>query len=92
MIQEASMVGLLRTILIIMLIYFGLKILTRLFAPILMKSLAKKVEKKFGQQFGNQQYQQQSKPEGEVSIDKIPRQQKSSNKKVGEYVDYEEID
>jgi len=75
-----------------MLIYFGIKILARLFAPILMKSLAKKVEKKFGQQFGNQQYQQQKAPEGEVSIDKIPRQQKSSNKKVGEYVDYEEID
>ena len=32
------------------------------------------------------------KPEGEVSIDKMPTQSTASNKKVGEYVDYEEID
>jgi hypothetical protein len=93
MLQEASIVGLMKTILIILLVYFGIKILARLFAPFLMKTLVKKAEKRFGQQFGNQQAQQQkTQPEGEVSIDKIPRSQKSSNTKVGEYVDYEEIE
>ena len=86
--------GLLRTILIILLVYYGLKILGRIFAPYLMKYAAKKVEKKFGQGFGGFQQQQppQPKPEGEVSIDKMPTQSTASNKKVGEYVDYEEID
>ena len=33
----------------------------------------------------------EAKKEGEISIDKMPKQ-KTSNKDVGEYVDYEEID
>ena len=91
--QYASFTGLMRTILIIILIYYGLRILTRLFAPYMMKYLSKKVEQKFGQQFGNYQYQNEPQTkEGEVSIDKMPRQQPQSNKTVGEYVDYEEID
>ena len=97
MIQQASAMGLLRTILIILLIYFGIKILSRLFAPVLMRFVAKKAEEKFGQQFGgfqnqaNQKQQQKSK-EGETVIDKMPNQSKQSNSDVGEYVDYEEID
>ncbi|MDH7912618.1 DUF4834 family protein [Winogradskyella sp. SYSU M77433] len=97
MIQQASAMGLLRTILIILLIYFGIKILSRLFAPVLMRFVAKKAQEKFGQQFGgfqnqaNQKQQQKSK-EGETVIDKMPNQNKQSNSDVGEYVDYEEID
>ncbi|MDU8886179.1 DUF4834 family protein [Yeosuana sp. MJ-SS3] len=90
MLQEASAVGLVRTILIILLIYFGIKILSRLFAPILMKYVVKKAEKKFGTQFEGFQKPKEQK-EGEISIDKIPKT-KPSNKDVGEYVDYEEID
>ena len=30
--------------------------------------------------------------EGDVSIDKIPKNIKNSDKKIGDYVDYEEID
>ncbi|MBU2930260.1 DUF4834 family protein [Winogradskyella psychrotolerans] len=89
--------GLLRTILIILLVYFGFKILARLFAPILLKFAAKKAEEKFGGQFGgfqnpNQQRQKQKQKEGETVIDKMPNQSKSSNPKLGEYIDYEEID
>jgi hypothetical protein len=92
--QYASMTGFIRMILIILLIYFGIKILTRLFAPFLLKFVAKKAEQRFGDQFGQFQKQsQQEKPkkEGEVTIDKIPNT-KTSNKDVGDYVDYEEID
>lgn len=97
MIQQASAMGLLRTILIILLIWFGLKILTRLFAPFLMRFVAKKAEEKFGQQFGgfqnqSQQHEEKKRREGETVIDKMPEQGKSSNEKVGEYIDYEEID
>ena len=94
MLQFASVTGLMRTILIILLVYFGFKILARLFAPVLFKYVTKKAEKKFGQQFGNKNTNQTNQPpekEGETVIDKIPNT-KSSNKDVGEYVDYEEID
>lgn len=92
MLQYASVPGLIRMILIILLIYFGIKILTRLFAPFLIKYVAKKAEQRFGGQFGQFQGQNQKpKKEGEVSIDKMPNT-KSSNKTVGDYVDYEEVD
>ncbi|WP_299362429.1 DUF4834 family protein [Winogradskyella sp.] len=95
--QEASVMGLLRTILIIMLVWFGFRILARLFAPFLMRFVAKKAEERFGQQFGGfqdqeQQRREQKRKEGETVIDKMPQQNKTSNEKVGEYIDYEEID
>jgi len=92
MLQYASLTGFVRTILIILLIWYGVKILTRLFAPYLMRYVAKKAEQKFGQQFNQQQRPQSKEKEGEISIDKIPNQNTSGNKNVGEYVDYEEID
>ena len=94
MLQQASLTGLVRMILIILLIYYGVKILSRLFGPLLLKYIAKKAEQKFGAQFGQFQQRPQEKnvkKEGEVSIDKMPNM-KTSNKDVGEYVDYEEID
>lgn len=97
MLQHASFYGVFRTILIILLVWYGIKILSRFFAPALMRYVAKKAEAKFGAQFGQQfnqrqqQQQQSTKKEGETVIDKVP-QSNTSNKNVGEYVDYEEID
>ena len=91
MLQYASATGLVRTLLIILAIYFGVKILARLFSPFLIRFVAKKAEERFGGQFGSQQQQEPPKKEGEVTIDKMPNT-KTSNKDVGEYVDYEEID
>lgn len=89
--------GLLRTILIILLVYFGFKILARLFAPLLVRFVAKKAEQRFGEQFGgfknpNQQRQEQKQKEGETVIDKMPNKNSTSNQEVGEYIDYEEIE
>ena len=91
MLQYASFTGLFKTILIIMMIWYGLKILSKLFAPALLRYVAKKAEKQFGQQFNQKNRPQPPKNEGEVIIGKTP-QSKTSNKNVGEYVDYEEID
>ena len=94
MLYEASLMGFLRTVLIILLIYYGLKIISRLLAPYMLKYLSKKAEKRFGGEFRgfNYHYPPKPKKEGEVTIDKVPERDKSSNKDVGEYVDYEEID
>ena len=91
MLQYASVTGFLRTILIILLVYYGIKILSRILAPVFFKYVAKKAEKKFGQQFGNFQTKKPLEKEGETTIDKMPKT-KASNKDVGDYVDYEEID
>lgn len=90
--QYASVTGFVRMILIIMLIYFGIKILSRLFAPILLKFVAKKAEERFGGPYQRGQQNQKTEKEGEVTIDKMPNKGKSSNEKVGDYIDYEEIE
>ena len=93
MLQYASATGVLRTLLIILLVYYVIKIVSRIFGPALVKYAAKKASERFGGQFNSHQDRQKepSKKEGEVTIDKIPNT-KTSNKDVGEYVDYEEID
>lgn len=92
--QLASFTGFLRTILIILLVWYGVKILMRIFGPYLMRYMSKKVQERFGAQF--QQHanpQERNRPkDGETVIDKMPREHQNSNNKVGEYIDYEEID
>ncbi len=88
----------LKTLLIILLVYYGLKILFRLLKPYLMKYIAKKAGQRFEQAFGNNTYNQNTQKrktedkEGSVSIDQIPNKKKGSKSNEGEYVDYEEID
>ena len=92
--QYASVTGFIRTILILLLIYYGIKLLTRLFAPFLIKYVTKKAQQRFGgefEQFQKQHQREKYKKEGEITIDKVPNT-KTSNKDVGEYIDYEEID
>lgn len=65
-----------------------------MFAPVILKYFTKKATERFGGQFRdfkNQNQQHPPKKEGEITIDKMPKN-KTSNKTVGEYVDYEEID
>lgn len=83
--------GLLRTLLIILLVYYIFKFLARLFAPYFINKVAENLQKRASQQYQHQQYQQDVR-EGETVIDKKPTSSNSSSKKVGEYVDFEEID
>ena len=82
-----------QTLLIILLIFFGLRILFRLLAPYIMRYIAKKAGERFQNMAqGYSSQNQSSKPEGETVIDEIPKREHTSNKNVGEYIDYEEID
>lgn len=40
----------------------------------------------------NFQQEKKMKKEGDVSVDKVPKKKKKSSDKLGEYVDYEEVD
>ncbi|NJW54133.1 DUF4834 domain-containing protein [Salinimicrobium oceani] len=91
--QEASLSEVLRVMLIVLLIYFGLKLIFRFFGPLLLRYILRKVGKKFEQRFG--QFGAPGEPprkEGDISIDKKPKKTPKSKKDVGEYIDYEEID
>ena len=80
-------------ILIVLLVYFGLKFLWRLAAPYAMRFLAKKAAQRFESAFGQNPFQsaegfQQASPSSSKSNDRP----KSNGKIVGEYIDFEEID
>lgn len=57
----------------------------------ILKYFLKKIGKKFQQQF-TQPPQSNNKKQGEVVIEKKAKGRRESNKNVGEYIDYEEID
>ncbi len=57
----------------------------------ILKYFLKKIGNKVQQQF-NQQAPPGSTKKGDVVIEKKPKKGRRSNKNVGEYIDYEEID
>ena len=84
----------LKTILIILLVYYLLKILARWFAPKIFSYAAKKTEERFRENFSGNPRQQHANEEkiGEIIIDKKPPKKNNSSKKVGEYIEFEELD
>jgi len=83
----------LKTLLIILLVYFGLKILWKFFAPTITRYLAKKMSERFERAFQGGNFQEPSTTkEGNVTIETPPKPSKTSNNTVGEYVDYEEVE
>ena len=86
------MITLFKTISIILLVYYGLKIILKLAAPFIMKYFSKKLAARFGANFSDKTPPNTSqKKEGEISIDKVPNTKKTS-KTVGQYIDFEEIE
>jgi len=78
----------LRTVGIIVIIYYALKFIGRLLFPIVVKKAVNNIQERQTQY----QRQQQYKPEGEVTIEKDRKQQTRTNTTEGEYVDFEEIE
>ena len=70
------------------------RILAKLFAPKILNYAAKKTEAHFKEKFGdftNQSTTQQEQV-GDVIIDKRPTKKANASEKVGDYIDFEEID
>ncbi len=83
--EMASAWGFVRTLLIIILCYYAFKFLMRIFAPILMQKAVSKMQQKMQEQYRQQQEQQQD------STSQSQQSMPKEKKKVGEYIDYEEI-
>jgi hypothetical protein len=78
----------LKTVGIIVVIYFGLKFIGRLLFPIVVKKAVNNMQARQSQY----QRQQQNKQEGEVTVEKNRRDQSRTRNTEGEYVDFEEVD
>jgi len=84
---------LIQTILFLILVYYALKLLVRWLAPKLFGYAMKKTQERFGGQFTQHNYREQNKSqEGETSIFTKSSRKSNPSKKVGEYIDFEEID
>ena len=91
--ETASFTGFIKTLAYIVLFWYLFKFLFRIFAPILMRTAVSKLQQKMqdqmNQQFGKQgSYSNQNTSSQKTDTKQMPREKK----KVGEYVDFEEID
>ena len=85
----------LETVLTVLLVYYGLKILFKFLKPYLLNYMIKKASKGFGNTFGGGSFQEEKakkNEEGKITIDPLKTNTKSSTSKVGEYIDFEELD
>jgi hypothetical protein len=78
--------GFLRTVGIILIVYYGLKFLGRLLFPIVVKKVVNNMQER---QSG---YTREQKHEGEVTVENKRRDQARTHATEGEYVDFEEIE
>ena len=96
--DTASFSGLIKTIAYIIVAYYVVKFLARLFFPIVVRKVVSKAEQTFQQQYqSNQQNynynsQRNTSSRDEIVSDTAKSNNPKSTKKVGEYVDYEEIE
>ena len=83
----------LKTILILILVYYGVKLLAKWLLPKLLNYAVAKTQERFGQQFENYgESGNERNKEGETTIFKKRDLRSNPSKKVGEYIDFEEID
>lgn len=84
----------LKAILVILLAYYLLKILVKMFAPQILNYAAKKTESHFRKTFEGFPPDSKQKEEkvGDVIINKKSTKKNNNSEKVGEYIDFEEID
>ena len=83
-------VGLIRFLFWFFLISYFLRLLGRYVFPYLLKRFLKKKQTEFTQQFS--QRKSTVEKEGKVSIKTKPKKSKSNTSKLGEYIDFEEVD
>ncbi len=82
-------VGFVRTLLIIAVIYYGLRLFSRYVLPLLVDKGVKNMQQRMQDQ---QQRRQPSRPDGEVTIENNFNKNRSKNQNEGDYIDFEEVD
>lgn len=83
------LVGFARTLFIIAIIYFGIRLITRYIMPMLVDKGLKNMQQKMQNQ---QRQQQPSRPEGDVTIEKKQANDAKSTNNKGDYIDFEEVE
>lgn len=84
------LVNFIRTLIIIAIIYFAIRIFSRYILPMIVDKGVKNIQQKMYEQ--QKQNQRSSRREGEVIIEKNKDDNTKFNQGEGEYVDFEEVE
>jgi hypothetical protein len=84
------LVNFIRTLFIIAIIYYAIRIVTRYVLPLLIDKGVKNMQQKMYNQ--QNQNQRQTRREGEVTIEDKKNANKNNIQDKGEYVDFEEVE
>ena len=78
-----------KTLFIIAVIYYGIRIFTRYILPSIVDKGIKNMQQKI---YDQQRQPRPSRPEGDVIIEKNQRNSQNTGQNQGEYVDFEEVE
>ncbi len=87
--------SLLRTLLILVLLYYAFKAITRYLLPFLAKRWVNKAQENFREQQGYVDPEEAKKREGEIKVETKQNnntRSKSNKDDLGDYIEYEEIE
>ena len=80
----------LKTLFIIVIVYYGIRLISRYLLPILVDKGLKNMQQKMQDQ--QRQGQRSTRPPGDVTIEYNNRAGKNSSQTKGDYVDFEEVE
>ena len=83
-------VNFLRTLIIIVIIYYAIKLFTRYVLPLILENKIKDMQQKMQEQQRKQQHS--GKRDGDVTIEYDQKRNNIRNRDDGEYVDFEEVE
>ena len=84
------LVNFFRTIFIIAVVYFVIRLFSRLVLPYLVQKGVKNMQQNMDDQYRSQQ--RSGRHEGDVTIEKNQRPKKNNSRDEGEYIDFEEVE
>ena len=84
------LINFLRTLFIIIIIYYGIKFISRYVLPMLVDKGIKNMQQKMQNQ--QNQNQRSTRPPGEVTIEYKNNTTKKSTQTKGDYIDFEEVE
>lgn len=83
------LIGFIRTVLVLIIIFYAVRLITRYVMPLLLQKTIRDMQSRMKDQMREEQ--RQGRREGEVTLERNPNQKGNSATK-GEYVDFEEVD
>lgn len=85
-----TIVSFLRTLFILVVVWYGFRLVSRYVLPLLMNKTMKNMQSRMEEQFRQQQRSQRS--EGEVTLENNRNKNHPAKNSEGEYVDFEEVE